>query len=81
MKGKRNRPHYTKKFRQDAVKLVIEEQYTGSKVGIRLGVAASNVNRWMRQYREDQQGLSDGGFCDRIWKLRTAGKKKGKQAA
>jgi transposase-like protein len=45
MKEKRKRPNYTKEFKQDAVKLVIEQQYSCPEVGRRLGVAASNVTR------------------------------------
>ena len=65
MKEKRKRPNYTKEFKQDAVKLVIEQQYSCTEVGRRLGVASSNVTRWVRQYREDQQDLSDGGITRR----------------
>ena len=65
MKEKLKRPNYTKEFKQDAVKLVIEQQYSCPEVGRRLGVAASNVTRWVRQYREDQQDLSDGGVSRR----------------
>ena len=52
----------SKEFKQDAVKLVIEQRYSCPEVGRRLGVAASNVTRWVRQYREDQQDLSEGGI-------------------
>jgi transposase len=62
MSKKRKRPNYTKEFKQDAVKLVTEQQYSCPEVGRRLGVAASNVTRWVRQYRQDQQDLSDGGI-------------------
>ena len=65
MKEKRKRPNYTKEFKQDAVKLVIEQRYGCPEVSRRLGVAASNVTRWVRQYREDQQDLSDGGVTRR----------------
>ena len=65
MKEKRKRPNYTKEFKQDAVKLVIEQRYSCPEVGRRLGVAASNVTRWVRQYREDQQDLSDSGVTRR----------------
>ena len=61
MKEKRKRPNYTKEFKQDAVKLVIEQRYSCPEVGRRLGVAASNVTRWVRQYSEHQEDLSDGG--------------------
>jgi transposase len=62
MNEKRKRPNYTKEFKQDAVKLVVEQRYSCPEVGRRLGVAASNVTRWVRQYRQDQQDLSDGGI-------------------
>jgi transposase len=65
MKEKGNRPNYTQEFKQDAVKLVIEQQYSCSEVGRRLGIPASNVTRWVRQYHEDQQALSDGGVTRR----------------
>ena len=48
MNEKRKRPNYTKEFKQDAVKLVIEQRYSCPEVGRRLGVAASNVTRWVR---------------------------------
>ena len=65
MKDKRKRPNYTKEFKQDAVKLVIEQRYSCPEVGRRFGVATSNVTRWVRQYREDQQDLRDGGVTRR----------------
>ena len=65
MNEKRKRPKYTKEFKQDAVKLVIEQRYSCPEVGRRLGVATSNITRWVRQYREDQQDLSDGGVTRR----------------
>ena len=65
MKEKRKCPNYTKEFKQDTVKLVIEQRYSCPEVGRRLGVATSNVTRWVRQYREDQQNLSDGGVTRR----------------
>jgi len=45
MKEKRKRPNYTKEFKQDAVKLVIEQRYSCPEVGRRPGVATSNVTR------------------------------------
>ncbi len=62
MKEKGKRPNYTSEFKQDAVKLVVEQQYSCPEVGRRLGIAASNVSRWVRQYRQDQQDLSEGGI-------------------
>jgi len=62
MSKKLKRPNYTKEFKQDAVKLVVDQRYSCLEVGRRLGVAASNVSRWVRQYRQDQQDLSEGGI-------------------
>jgi len=62
MNEKGKRPNYTNEFKQDAVKLVVEQRYSCPEVGRRLGVAASNVSRWVRQYRQDQQDISEGGI-------------------
>ena len=43
-------------FKQNAVKLVVDQRYSCPEVGRRLGVAASNVSRWVRQYRQDPAG-------------------------
>ena len=60
--SERKRPKYTKEFKQDAIKLVIEQRYSCPEVGRRLGVAASNISRWVREYRQDQQDLSENGI-------------------
>ena len=62
MSEKRKRPNFTKEFKQDAVKLVVEQRYSCPEVGRRLGVASSNISRWVRQYRQDQQDISEGGI-------------------
>ena len=61
MSEKRKRPNYTKEFKQDAIKLVVEQRYSCPEVARRLGVAASNVSRWVRLYRQDQEDFSDSG--------------------
>ena len=62
MNEKRNRVKYTKEFKQDAVNLVIEQGYSANEVGRRLGVSQTNVSRWVREYRRDQQDLAEGGI-------------------
>jgi transposase len=62
MSKKRKRPNYTKKFKQDAVKLVLEQGYSCLEAARRLDVAGSNITRWVRQYRQDEQDLSEGGI-------------------
>jgi transposase len=61
MNEKRKRPNYTKEFKQDAIKLVVEQRYSCPEVARRLGVAASNVTRWVRLYRQDQEDISKSG--------------------
>ena len=62
MNEKRNRVKYTKEFKQDAVNLVLEQGYSANEVGRRLGVSQTNVSRWVREYRRDQQDLAEGGI-------------------
>lgn len=65
MNQRRKRPNYTKEFKQDAIKLVIEQGYSCPEVGRRLDIPTSNVSRWVRLHRQDQQDLSDGGVTRR----------------
>jgi transposase len=65
MNQKRKRPNYTKEFKQDAVKMVEEQGYSCLEVGRRLGIASSNVTRWVRLYRQDQQDISESGVTRR----------------
>ena len=43
---------YTIDFKIDTAKLVEEQGYTAKATSERLGVPISNVNRWLRQYRQ-----------------------------
>ena len=65
MSQKRKRPNYTKEFKQDAIKLVIEQGYSCPEVGRRLGIATSNVSRWVRLYRQDEKEFSEDGVTRR----------------
>lgn len=42
---------YTLEFKQEAVKLILEEGYSQSEVSKRLDVPPVNLNRWVRSYR------------------------------
>ena len=61
MNEKRKRPKYTKEFKEDAIKLVTEQGYSSIEVGRRLGINSSNVSRWVRQFRQDQGDVAEGG--------------------
>jgi transposase len=60
MNQKRERQKFTKQFKEDAVKLVIENRYSCSEVGRRLGISQTNVSRWIREYRDRQQSYEAG---------------------
>lgn len=60
MNEKQDRVKYTKEFKQDAVNLVKDQGYSANEVGRRLGVSQSNVSRWMREFRKDQQDGAEG---------------------
>ena len=65
MSQKRKQPNYTKEFKQDAIKLVIEQGYSCPEVGRRLGIPTSNVSRWVRLHRKDQEDISESGVTRR----------------
>ncbi len=55
MTKKRKRQKFIPEFKSDAVKLVIENGYTGHEVARRLGIGPSNVTRWIREYRDEHE--------------------------
>ena len=62
MNARRTRRNYTKEFKADAVSLVVEQDYSSAEVGRRLGVSENNVNRWVRQYRDKNDSVSEDGL-------------------
>ena len=60
MNQKRTRQNYTKEFKNDAIKLVIEQGYNTSEVGRRLGINQTNVSRWVREYRQENEPSING---------------------
>jgi len=60
MSKKRNRHNYPKDFKNDAIKLAIEQGYTCTEVGRRLGINQTNVSRWVRQYRNAEEEPTQG---------------------
>jgi len=50
------RGRYTKEFRQEAVKLVIEEKLSWGKAGRRLSLAPSTIGNWVKAYQEGKLG-------------------------
>ncbi|RLB93416.1 MAG: IS3 family transposase, partial [Deltaproteobacteria bacterium] len=60
MTEKRKRRKFTPEFKSDAVKLVIENGYTGHEVARRFGIGPSNVTRWVREYRDEYESRNHG---------------------
>ena len=50
------RGKYTKEFRQEAVKLVLEEKLSWGKAGRRLHLAPSTIGNWVKAYQEGKLG-------------------------
>ena len=65
MNKSRKRPSYTKQFKQDAVKLVLEQGYSCNEAASRLGIASSNVTRWVRLQRQEQEDQNETGVSRR----------------
>ena len=61
MSQKRTRQTYTQEFKNDAVKLVIEQGYSTIEVGRRLGISQTNVSRWVLEYRRENEPSINGG--------------------
>ncbi len=62
MNARKTRRKFTQEFKGDAVSLVIEQGYSSAEVGRRLGVNENNINRWVRQYREENESTSPDGL-------------------
>ena len=60
MKQKHTRVIYTKEFKSDAVKLVLEQGYSANEVARRLGANQTSVSRWVREYRQDNEPTVNG---------------------
>ncbi|MDY6895432.1 MAG: transposase [Thermotogota bacterium] len=58
MNEKQKRTKFNKEFKADAVSLVLEQGYSNTEVGRRLGIHHSSIARWVREYRDRQESLS-----------------------
>jgi transposase len=45
--------------------LVLEQGYSSLEVARRLGIASSNVTRWVRLHRQEQEDQNEGGLSRR----------------
>lgn len=51
-KSKRSKKQFTKDFRVEAAKLVVEQGMTQAEVSKDLGINGPTLSRWVQQYRE-----------------------------
>jgi len=65
MSKKKKNQSYTPEFKEDAIKLVIEQGYSNTEVARRLGVNSSNVSRWVRLHKQDQEDIGSNGVTRR----------------
>jgi transposase len=49
--------YYTKEFKQEAVKLVIEHGYSEHEAAARLGINSKNIYRWVKKENALEQGI------------------------
>ncbi len=47
---------YTREFRQEAVKLVIEEKLSWAQAARRLSIPVSTIGNWVKAYKEGKLG-------------------------
>ena len=47
---------YTKEFREEAVKLVIEEKLSWAETAHRLSIPVSTIGNWMKAYKDGKLG-------------------------
>jgi len=50
------RGRYTREFREEAVRLVVEEKMSCHEVGRRLSLAPSTILNWVKAYKADKLG-------------------------
>ena len=61
---KRKRRKFTKEFKEETVKLVLEQGYQISEASRNLGIHANLLGRWKREYEDDGKGSSNGDGGD-----------------
>jgi len=58
---KRKRRKFTKEFKEEAIKLVLEQGYQISEASLDPGIHANLLGRWKREYENGVEGGSDNG--------------------
>lgn len=53
-----SRKSFTPEFKQECVELVIRQGYQVKQAAIAMNVGISTLQRWLRQYRGEQKGIT-----------------------
>lgn len=53
MVNRKPRRAYNKEFKKEAVRLILEEDYSAAEVEWNLGIGTNIVSRWVRESKED----------------------------
>ena len=56
---KQKKPTYSAEFKLEAAQLVVDEGSTVSEAAQAMGVSKSAMNKWVRQLKNERQGVSD----------------------
>ena len=56
----KQRKEYSKEFKQDTVRLIVQSGKATSEVAKDLGINPNVIYRWVRQYREDSENSFPG---------------------
>lgn len=51
-KNLRNQQKFTTEFKQEAVKLVLQQGYSQTEAANSLGVSSKNISRWVKEYHQ-----------------------------
>jgi|SRR5208283_1386650 transposase len=57
---KKGRGSYTREFKEDAVRLVMDKGIPVTRVAADLGIHANSIYKWLRQYKGDPEGAFPG---------------------
>ena len=55
---KRTRRTFSAEFKREAAELVLEQNYTIIEAATAMGVGKSTMDKWVRQLRQEQQGIT-----------------------
>jgi len=64
-------PRYTDEFKDEAVKQVINNNYSVHETAIRLGVHPDSLKKWIRQYKHPQEFQQQQASNDEIRRLKS----------